>query len=126
MAQITLFSETDKYGRITFVNEAFCLVSKYQKDELINKPHSIIRHPDMPEKLFELLWSTIRREEIFKAIIKNRTKDNSAYWVQATIMPVATNTKEVIKYLGVRHLIEDEEMANMLYHQQARKMGLPL
>jgi PAS domain S-box-containing protein len=124
LAQITLFSETDKHGRITFVNEAFCEVSKYEKEELLDRPHSIIRHPDMPGKLFELLWSTIKREEIFRAIIKNRAKDNSHYWVQATIMPVVSNSKEVVKYVGVRHLIKDEEEALAMYTRQARDLGL--
>ena len=124
LTQITLFSETDKYGRITFVNEAFCQVSKYKKEELLGKPHSIVRHPDMPGKLFERLWFKIKNEEIFKAIIKNRAKDNSHYWVQAMIMPVVSTTKDVIKYVGVRHLIENEEMANVLYNQQAMELGL--
>lgn len=124
MSQITLFSETDKHGTITFVNDAFCDVSKFKKEELLNKPHSIIRHPDMPPKLFEMLWHTLKRDEIFRAVIKNKAKDNSHYWVRATIMPVVSSSREVVKYIGIRHLIHDEQEANAIFAQQVRDLGL--
>lgn len=124
LAQVTLFSETDIHGRIIFVNDAFCEVSKYRKEELLNMPHSVIRHPDMPRSLFELLWLTIRKNEIFRAIIKNRAKDDSHYWVRATIMPILSDTKEIVKYMGVRHLIEDEQLASTMYEQQVKDLNL--
>jgi PAS domain S-box-containing protein len=116
--QITLFSETNIYGAITFVNEAFCMVAKYSKEELIGKPHNIIRHPDMPKKLFQLLWDTIKKGEVFRAVIKNRAKDGTCYCVQAIIMPIQNNNKEVIKFIGARHLINDDKKAQELYAQQ--------
>jgi PAS domain S-box-containing protein len=125
LKQITLFSETDTVGKITFVNEAFCLVTGYEKDELINRPHSIIRHGDMPAELFELLWTTIARGMIFRGIIKNKKKDNTHYWVRATIMPIQSREMEVVKYVGVRHLIEDEGTATALYAQQMKELKLP-
>ena len=91
--QITLFSETDNHGTILRVNDAFCEVSKYSRDELIGKSHNIIRHPDMPKRLFEDLWRTIQSGDIFRGVIKNRARDNSHYWVNATIMP-RTNQKK--------------------------------
>jgi PAS domain S-box-containing protein len=115
---ITLFSETDALGTILFANEAFCRVSKYSKDELIGKSHNIIRHPDMPTELFERLWATIKSGKIFKAVIKNKAKDGTHYWVQATIMPVPTDTSDGFKYIGVRHLITDEKRAEELFIEQ--------
>lgn len=115
---ITLFSETDALGTILFANEAFCKISKYTKDELIGKPHNIIRHPDMPKKLFERLWTTIKSGKIFKAVIKNKAKDGSHYWVQVTIMPVPADTPDGVKYIGVRHLITDEKRAEKLFIEQ--------
>jgi PAS domain S-box-containing protein len=116
--QVTLFSETDNRGRILFANEAFCKTSMYSRDELIGKPHSIIRHPDMPGKLFEVLWSTIGQGKVFRGVIKNRAKDGSHYWVQCTIMPILDHRDQVPKYAGVRHLIESEELAMQQYVSQ--------
>jgi PAS domain S-box-containing protein len=114
---ITLFSETDDLGTIKFANEAFCKVSKYTQEELIGKPHNIIRHPDMPKQLFERLWSTIKKGNIFKGVIKNQAKDGTHYWVQVTIMPVPTGNTDV-KYIGVRHLIKDETLAEKMFLEQ--------
>lgn len=119
---ITLFSETDRHGRILFANEAFCEVSKYSRDELIGKPHSIIRHPDMPKRLFEILWSTLVDARTFRGIIKNRAKDGTHYWVQCTIMPILNNHDEILKYVGVRHLITDEEFAQQRFATQSESL----
>jgi methyl-accepting chemotaxis protein len=118
MEQMPLFSETDLFGTILFVNERFCEISKYGRDELIGKPHSIIRHPDMPGKLFRLLWTTVRKGETFRGVIKNQAKDHSHYWVNAVIMPVLDLDKKATKYISVRHLIEDEKYALDLYNYQ--------
>jgi len=122
--QVTLFSETDIHGTITFVNDMFCLVSKYTREELVGKPHNIVRHPDMPKKLFQLWWSAIKKGEVFRAIVKNRAKDGSHYWVQATIMPVLNKHNEVIKYIAARHLITDETKAQELYREQVKLLRL--
>lgn len=121
--QITLFSETDRYGTITFVNDAFCEISKYSREELIGMPHNIIRHPDMPKKLFAIMWSTLQAAKVFSGIIKNRAKDNSYYWVQASIMPVPNRDINLIRYIGVRHLMDDQE-AEELYALQEKKFEL--
>jgi PAS domain S-box-containing protein len=119
--QITLFSESDVFGSILFANEAFCEVSKYKQAELIGKPHKIIRHPEMPRKLFEVMWSTIKAGKTFKAIIKNRAKDGTPYWVECTIMPILSKEARVIKYISVRHLIADGEQAEQLYAAQMQQ-----
>jgi PAS domain S-box-containing protein len=118
--QITLFSETDIDGIIIRVNDAFCDVSKYSRNELIGKSHNIIRHPDMPKKLFEELWRTIRMGGVFRGVIKNRACDNSHYWVKATIMPTTNRNNEIVKYIGVRHLIADDKVAEELFAIQSR------
>ena len=122
----TLFSEADLFGTIIFANEAFCKVSGYNLGELIGKPHSIIRHADMPKKLFESLWTTIKKGEVFRGVIKNLAKDSSSYWVNTTIMPIFDDNKGVYKYIGVYHLIEDIKLAQELYVQQANKQFLNL
>lgn len=62
--QIAIVSKTDLKGNITYVNDIFCEVSGYERDELIGKPHNVIRHPDMPSTAFKDLWETIKKNEI--------------------------------------------------------------
>lgn len=119
----TILSETDVYGTITHVNDKFCEVSQYTPDELIGKPHKVVRHPDMPREIFRLLWATIKSGKAFRGIIKNRKKDGTHYWVDATIVPILENGR-VVKYIGARYHLEDEAVAQQLYEDQLRRLGI--
>ena len=66
-----IISKTDKEGIITFVNDEFCKISGYSKDELIGQNHNIVRHPDVPASKFQLLWDTINAKKIYKDTVKN-------------------------------------------------------
>jgi PAS domain S-box-containing protein len=112
-----IISETDLLGNIVSANDPFCAVSGYCRNELIGKQHSIIRHPSMPKELFQRLWSTIQQGDVFRAVIKNKTKNGNHYWVNATIMPVFSG-REIIRYVGGRHVIEDENLAEELFNKQ--------
>lgn len=121
--QITLLSETDTFGTILFANEAFCEVSKYSNSELVGKSHNLIRHPDMPKLLFKCLWDTIQSGDVFRGVIKNKAKDGSAYWVNATIMPFKDQDEKIFRYVGVRYLITDEKLAQVLFDEQMKMRG---
>ena len=82
-----LVSKTDKKGIIKYANTAFIEVSGYTEEELIGKPHNIVRHPDMPKTVFKLLWDTIQKGEEFWGYVKNLAKDGSYYWVFAHVTP---------------------------------------
>jgi PAS domain S-box-containing protein len=117
----TLVTESDLYGAITYVNEKFCEVAKYHADEVIGKPHSILRHPDNPKELFKELWTTIKSGRIFQGTYPNKAKDGSTYWVEATIAPVFDEKGNIIKYIGVRYditeRVEQEEKTKQLLLQ---------
>ena len=82
-----IVSKTDLKGIITYANDVFVRVSGYTERELLGKPHNIIRHPEMPMCVFQLLWDTLKvRKEIF-AYVVNMAKDGSAYWVFAHVTP---------------------------------------
>ena len=82
-----IVSKTDLKGRITYANDVFAKVSGYSEAELLGKPHNLIRHPDMPACVFQLLWDTIeQRQEIFAYVI-NMAKDGGHYWVFAHVTP---------------------------------------
>ncbi len=80
-----IVSETDANGRIVYVNDDFCKVSKFSKSELIGKPHNIVRHFDMPKTAFKELWAVIKEGKVWKGVVKNKTRDGNFYWVHATI-----------------------------------------
>ncbi|MCS6905097.1 MAG: PAS domain S-box protein, partial [Bacteroidia bacterium] len=103
-----LVSETDLKGIITFANEKFAQISKYSVEELIGKPHSIVRHPDTPSQVFKEMWATIGRGQIWQGIIKNRAKDGSPYWVNATVAPIMGPNNKPMKYISIRFDITEQ------------------
>jgi len=115
----TIVSKTDKNGKITFVNDKFCEISGYSSDELVGKPHNVIRHPDMPKSAFEDLWRTIKDEKkAWKGIVKNRKKDGGAYIVDATIVPILSKKGEVLEYIAMRHDVTELEQYRELLEDQ--------
>ncbi|EDZ63839.1 multi-sensor hybrid histidine kinase [Sulfurimonas gotlandica GD1] len=100
-------SKSDTQGLITFVNDKFCEISGYSREELIGQGHNIIRHPDMPAELFKELWKTIRNKKIFKATIKNCKKSGEAYYVDSVIVPMLDVNNEIVEYLAVRYEVTE-------------------
>ena len=110
-------SKTDLAGNITYVSKAFCEISQYSKEELIGKPHNIVRHPDMPKSAFEDLWKTIKSENVWKGEVKNRKKDGSFYWVRTIISPDYIDGK-LCGYSAIRH--------DITVHKQVEELSLNL
>lgn len=106
----SIVSESDLRGDIMSVNDKFCEISKYRKDELVGKPHNTTRHPDMPKEVFKELWATIGRGKMFRGIIKNRAKDGTPYYVDAVVAPIMGENGKPRKYLGVRYDITEAEI----------------
>lgn len=101
--KLFIVSKTDPRGFITYVNEKFCDISKYKKEELIGKPHNVVRHPDVPRQFFKDLWRTIKKEKrIWKGIVKNRAKDGTTYYVDTVITPIFDENKNIIEFLSIR------------------------
>ena len=104
-----IVSKTDSRGIITFANDKFCKISGYSKEELIGKPHNIVRHPDMPKKAFKDMWETIQSKKAWSGIVKNLKKDGSTYYVQATISPIVDYDGSIVEYIGIRTDITELE-----------------
>lgn len=96
-----IVSTTDPDGIITHVNNSFVEMSGYSEEELLGKPHYILRHPDMPAAAFKDLWDTIRKGEKWHGYVKNLRKDGGYYWVMATVIPNVRNGK-ITGYTSVR------------------------
>jgi len=97
----SVVSRTDIRGIITYVNTTFCEISGYSREELIGRPHNIMRHPDMPAAVFADLWATLKAGKAWKGLIKNRCKDGGFYWVEANANPIIADD-EVVGYMSLR------------------------
>ena len=95
-------SKSDLEGKITYVSEAFCKISGYTKSELMGQNHSILRHPEMPDSLYQDLWDTIKSGNTWVGEIKNLKKNGEDYWVEATIYPEFDYKNEIIGYTAIR------------------------
>ena len=105
--ETNIVSMSDLEGNITYCNEAFLQTSGYTKEEVMGKPHNILRHPDTPKRVFQSMWETIQNKEIWKGFLKNRRKDGSAFYVNVTIAPLLDENRNIEKYISVRHNITD-------------------
>lgn len=98
-----IFSETDKSGIITYVNEQFCDISGYSAQELIGQNHRILNSGQHPPEFFIDMWKKVSRGQVWKGEICNRKKDGSLYWVDSTIVPMYDDASQrVQKYVSIR------------------------
>ena len=104
-----LVSETDARGILKFANEDFCTIAGFSVEELIGKPHSLVRHNDMPRAAFKDLWQTVQRGDIWDGYVKNATKDGGYYWVYATVYPFESSDGSK-GYLSCRRKATREEI----------------
>lgn len=123
-----IFSKSDLKGNITYVSKAFCDISGYTKEELIGKPHNIIRHKDTQSSVFKEMWEIIQSGKTWKGEIKNLKKDGSYYWVDAVIDPIFDEKKNIIGYISKRNDITskkefEEQQQRMLNQSKLAAMG---
>jgi len=98
-----ILSETDAKGLILYANDLFCEIAGYRLEELIGKPHNIVRHPDMPRVAFKALWSDVQSKGFWNGTVKNLREDGGYYWVDATVLR-KTNSDGNITYLSIRRV----------------------
>ncbi len=109
-------TRTDATGHIRYANDAFLQASRFTTEELAAKSHNIVRHPDMPAWVFVDLWKTIQGGHPWRGLIKNKSKDGSAFWVHATITPMTLQGK-ITGYLssGRKPLPQEIATAELRY-----------
>ncbi len=120
----SIYSTTDLKGKITYANPYFIEVSGYSEEELLGKPHNLVRHPDIPPVAFADLWATIKSGRPWSGMVKNRRKNGDYYWVLATVMPIIERGVTT-GYISVRNKPTREQIkaATRLYKEEMEHPG---
>jgi len=107
---VLIVSKTDTKGKLTYFNDEFVKASGFAEAELINQPHNIVRHPDMPPEAFDNLWDTLKAGKPWVGAVKNRRKNGDFYWVLATASPIRENG-QTTGYTSVRTKLPADQRA---------------
>lgn len=120
----SLVSFTDVNGIITHVNEQFCLVSNFSREELIGKSHKVVGSSYHSKEFWENAWKTILAKKTWTADVQNLTKDGKPYWVKTVIYPILNLSNEIESFLSIRQNITEAKTNEFKLENQIELQNL--
>ena len=107
MDESNIISKSDLNGNIIYINDKFTEVSGYTREDIIGKPHSILRSDETPQETFKDLWSSVQKKKTWHGVLKNKKKNGDFYYVNITIYPILNKENEITEYIAIRHEVTE-------------------